>query len=668
MFAHEWSKSFAEIAEALLENKTLDSVLDTITRTSCSFFNASASSIMLFDSNREYLTIARSFNLSPEYLKAVRVRKDEEIAGVVCQKKKFRFVPNVMSIFENIGNHFTVDWIEKEGLVSLVCAPLILKSEAIGCLNIYYRTPQEKFQDEESLDFFTKLSALAIEHIKLLGETEEKSQIVTGLEEIGILLTSSFEVEKIVEVFLSTAVAITRVDSGTLILVDEMSKKITDAFEYANGKFTHQQYVSPTRLSEGMSGELIRTRRPVIMNDIKEHDIANPVSIMKQRASIAGFPLIAREKLIGILYVESTQRHEFSRNEVDYLSMLCSQAAIALDNTSLYRRISREAMDMAILYEVGQSFISTLDFDQLLNNILRRLVNLFGYLNLAVFLVDEENQELKLRSYINYPEAVKNMKIKIGEVGVTGHVAATRQMHYAPDVTKEPHYVVGVKEAKSEVCLPLMIGERLVGVLDVESPVFDGFTQDDINLLSTLSAQIAIALENSRLYEEARRLSLTDPLTTLPNRRNFEVLIDAEIKRAERYRRPFAVLMIDFDNFKSYNDAYGHLAGDKILIKLSQIMKESIRDVDFLCRYGGDEFVAILPETEATFALEAADRMRGKILAQDIDPPVTLSIGISTFPLDGKDSVMLIHLADQACYEAKQMGGNRVNFAHREKQ
>lgn len=667
MFAKEWSKNFSEIAESLLENKTLDSVFDTITKTACLVFNASASSIMLFDKNKEYLTIIRSYNLSPEYLRIVKVHKDEEIAGKVCQEKKPRFIQNVQKIFEDTNDDFTVAWIKKEGLVSLVCAPLLLKNEPIGCLNIYYRTLEDSFKDEESLDFFTKLAALSIEHTKLINETEEKTKIVTGLEEIGLLLTSSFDIEKTIEVFLSTAISITNADAGGLILIDETNKKVRDAYEYSKDGGNSKKYQSTARLTQGISGEILKTRKPVVISNLREYENANPISIRKGRLSVVAIPLIAREKLIGILYVDSFTPRDFTKNDVDYLSMLCSQAAVAFDNTLLYKRISREAMDMAILYEVGQSFISTLDFDQLLNNILKRLVDIFGYLNLAVFLVDEEKKELKLRSYINYPEDVKNMRIIIGETGITGHVAATKEMYYAPDVSKNPHYIQGVKEAKSEVCFPLMIGERLIGVIDVESPVYDGFTRDDIKLLSTLSAQIAIALENSRLYEEAIRLSLTDPLTMLPNRRSFDMFIDAEVKRSERYHRQFSILMIDFDNFKDYNDQFGHLAGDNILQKFGQFMKDSIRDVDFLGRYGGDEFIAVLPETEASFALEAAERMGKRIAVQSLNPNVTLSIGIATFPTDSRDKKVLINLADQACYEAKQLGGNRVNFASKER-
>jgi diguanylate cyclase (GGDEF)-like protein len=270
---------------------------------------------------------------------------------------------------------------------------------------------------------------------------------------------------------------------------------------------------------------------------------------------------------------------------------------------------------------------------------------------------------LKLCSYINYPEKVKDLTLRVGEDGITGHVADIKETYYAPDVSVDPFYVKGVAEAKSEVCFPLMIGERVIGVLDVESPQLDGFTGDDIRILSTLSAQIAITLDNARLYEETKNMSLTDPLTTLPNRRSFDIFISGEIKRAERYRRPFAMMMIDFDNFKKYNDKYGHSAGDYIIQRFSKRMKESIRDVDFLGRYGGDEFIAVLTETDANFALGVADRMRRRIEAEHLDPYVTLSIGIAIFPRDSREKNTLVNLADQACYDAKQMGGNRVTFA-----
>ncbi len=656
-------EEFAEIAQSLLEHSSIEKAFETITRTACSFFNASASAIMLFDKEREYLTIAHSINLSSEYLKVVKVRKDEEISGKVCTEKKARFVSDVIKVFEEKGDFFSVEWIKKEGIKSFVTSPLLLKNEAIGCLNLYYRSKLGEFDNFPALDFFCKLAALAIEHTKLISKTEEESRIVTELEHIGIALSSTFEMENILKVFLASAIRITNTDSASLIVIDEPTATVLESYDFSKETEEIKRYRSTARLTNGISGEVLKNHAPVIIPDLSRYKNVNPIALKKGRRAIAALPLIARENLIGILYVDSLTPRDFSASEIEYLQLLCSQAAIALDNTRLYKKITREAQETAILYEVSKTFISTLDFNALLDNILKRLVETFGYLNLAIFLVDEEKQELKICSYINYPETVKDIQIKIGSTGITGHVAATREMYYSPDVSKDPYYIPGVKEAKSEVCFPLMIGDKLIGVLDVESPEIDGFTPDDIKILSALSAQIAIALDNARLYEETKRLSLTDPLTGLPNRRSFEITIENEIRRAERYRRSFAVLMMDFDNFKSYNDKFGHSAGDNILKRFSILMKEAIRDVDFLGRYGGDEFIAVLPETDANFALAVAERIRKKIESENLDPPVTLSIGIAVFPKDSKEKQKLIDLADHACYEAKEMGGNRINFA-----
>ncbi len=650
------------IAEEILQHRSLEKVFDTITKIACSFFNASASSIMLFDRNKEFLTIAHSANLSPEYLKVVKVRKDEEVSGKVCTEKKAKFVPDIIEIFEKRGDYFSVEWVKKEGLCSLVSAPLLLKDEAIGCLNLYYRKQIEHFDNYSALDFFCKLAALSIDHNKLINEIEEKSRIVTELEHIGITLSSTFELENIMKVLLASAIKITSTDAASLIVIEEATATVFEAYDFLKETGELKKYHSSARLTNGISGEVLKTRRPVIVSDLTKYDNANPVALEKGRKAVIAMPLVARENLIGILYVNSFSPREFTSSEIEYLQLLCTQAAIALDNTRLYNKLTREIQETAVLYEVSRTFISTLNFDLLLQNILKRLVENFGYLNLAIFLVNKEKNKLELCSYINYPEAVKNIDITIGVTGITGHVAATKEMYYSPDVSKDPYYIPGVREAKSEVCFPLMIGERIIGVLDVESPEVDGFTPDDIKILSTLSAQIAIALENARLYEEAKRLSLTDPLTELPNRRAFEIALETETKRAERYRRPFALLMMDLDNFKRYNDKFGHSAGDYILQKFSALMKETIRDVDFLGRYGGDEFVAVLPETDANFALVVAERIRKKIESENLDPPVTISIGISVFPKDSRDKEKLIDLADHACYESKEMGGNRINF------
>jgi len=666
MIEKDLAKSFPKMAEALLGKAALDTLLDAVTKTACLFFNACSSSIMLFDKEREYLTISRSYNLSDAYLEIVKVGHDQEIAGKVCGEKKPRFVKDIVRLFGELGDDVTAQWARQEGLVSMICAPLIVQDESIGCLNIYYSRMQESFEEFNELNFFTRLAALSIEHHRLLSDSEVKTRMFSVLGDVGLHIASCFDINEIARVFLSTAIRITNSDVGAIILVDRRRMVVVDAFEYDAKDAQPRRYRSSARLHDGISGEIIRTQKPVVIPDLRDYPNVNPVALEKGRRAVIGLPLVVRGRIIGILYVDSGIPREFGKEEVEYLVLLCNYASVAIENAKLYEVLTREAEQFAVLYDVGKSFISTLDFDQLLNNILTRLTVYFGTLNLAVFLVDAEKSELRLRAYINYPEEVKNLRIKIGETGIAGHVAGTRMMYYASDVSKDPYYVKGVNDAKSEICFPLIVGERLIGVLDLESAEMERFKEDDINLLSTLSTEIAIALDNSRLYEEMKTMSLTDPLTGLPNRRSFELFVDTEARRAERYHRAFSVLMIDFDNFKSYNDRYGHGAGDEVLKKFGRLMKNSTRDVDFLGRYGGDEFVAVLTESDAGLAREVAERMRKVIEAQNTEPKVTLSLGVATYPADSLRKEELLNLADQACYEAKQQGGNRVNFAEKD--
>jgi diguanylate cyclase (GGDEF)-like protein len=496
----------------------------------------------------------------------------------------------------------------------------------------------------------------------------EKTEMLDGLEDIASLSSIEAKTKQTMKVILSTAVRITDADSASLILVDESNRVVLNAFEYKKNGRQVKEYASRARLRDGISAEILTTRKIMTVADLRKYDNVNPIAIKKRRISIAGMPLVARDKVIGILYVDYFTSKKFTKTELDYLTILCRQAAIVLDNILLNEIVQREAKETALLYEVSQSLISTLDFDQLLNNILHHLKETFDFLNLSVLLVDEDKSALYTHSSITYTPEDNDRRLRIGKDGITGHVAKTRRIYYSPDVRKDEYYVFGAEGTKSEACFPLLVGERLIGVLDVESAEINGFSQDAIRLLASLSAQIAIAMDNARLYEETKKLSLTDPLTSLSNRRSFDIFIDAEIKRAERYRRTFVVMMADFDNFKNYNDKFGHSAGDLILQKLSRIMKDIIRDVDFLCRYGGDEFVAILPETDASFALDVAERMRKRVAAQRINPKITLSIGIASFPHDARDKSKLIDLADQACFEAKQRGGNRVLFTFKPKE
>ena len=654
-------KKLHRISTILLSEKKLKKVLNAVVKDAAEFFSADASSILLFDEKKEFLQIAHSFNLSKEYIKIVKVRHDEEIAGKVVSTQKAIIIPDLVKLFQSMGDDLSVMWFKKEGLVSCVDAPVVLGKASIGCLNLYYRRRYTfRERDIEALRVFCDFSAIAIHNANLIKKIECQLREKSALERIGISLTSSLKLSDVLNTFVSTAVDLTNTEMGSIILVNEKEKKIQKSYNYYKKEKKLELYKSTARLDEGISNAVLMKKSHIAIRDLTKRKNVNPTSLKKKRRAVLAVPVMMKNRIIAILYVDSSKPRVFSKREISQVKILANQAAVAIENARLYAQVKQKIRDISISYKISQTLISTLDFESLLSKILDEFKLAFGYFNAAILLKDTKSNKLIIKAAKGYHEKIKKKKLEIGKDGITGHVAATGKTYYSPDVSRDKYYIEGIPYAKSEVAIPLKIGSQIIGVLDVESKEVDAFDKWEIKLLSSIAAQIANAIEKSRLYEETKMLSLTDPLTELPNRRHLDIMIDAELKRSERYNRSLSLLLIDLDNFKLYNDRKGHIAGDKILIKYAKFMKSSIRNIDFICRYGGDEFVVVLPETDESFAKAVAERIRKKILRASGKSNITLSIGIASYPLGGEDKTNLVMTADKACYIAKEGGGNCV--------
>jgi diguanylate cyclase (GGDEF)-like protein/putative nucleotidyltransferase with HDIG domain len=215
---------------------------------------------------------------------------------------------------------------------------------------------------------------------------------------------------------------------------------------------------------------------------------------------------------------------------------------------------------------------------------------------------------------------------------------------------------------RSVVYLPLSVTDRTIGSLILASRKPNAYSRGQIKLLEKVALQIAAPIENAQLYARLEQKSRSDELTGLFNRRYFEERLREELSRHSRYGDVFSIFMIDLDNFKAYNDVYGHPAGDVILGQIGRIIKDSIRNVDQAFRYGGDEFVVILPQTARDAAYVVAERVRRQIVEemQKKAIAVTSSIGLASYPADGMLSGELVDVADTALYHAKRTGGNRI--------
>lgn len=255
------------------------------------------------------------------------------------------------------------------------------------------------------------------------------------------------------------------------------------------------------------------------------------------------------------------------------------------------------------------------------------------------------------------------------EQGLTGKILAAGKSIYIPDVEQngevEGLHFGSPDCARSILAVPLRVGDRIIGMLSSQSYQPNAYTTEDQYLLEMLAATAAIAIENSRLLKEIQWLAITDPLTGLYNRRRLFELAGREVERYRRFGRPFCVYMLDIDHFKEINDTYGHIAGDQVLVELAQRLKKRTRDIDIIGRYGGEEILVVLPETQLPQAVQAAERARIYVQERPIhtergDIPVTISAGVAQIEAHIPELASLVDRADSAMYAAKQAGRNQV--------
>jgi diguanylate cyclase (GGDEF)-like protein len=223
---------------------------------------------------------------------------------------------------------------------------------------------------------------------------------------------------------------------------------------------------------------------------------------------------------------------------------------------------------------------------------------------------------------------------------------------------------VRLKNTESLLVLPLLCGDEAVGTFMLASRRKGHFTKDVRDMLGVIANQVAVSLQNGLMYGKMETMATTDGLTGLTNHRSFQERFEQLLDRAERHGQPASFLLCDVDHFKKVNDTYGHPVGDEVLRQVARVLKSAVRKIDIPARYGGEEFAVVLEATGLSGALQLAERIRKDVGALVIDSDkgkfqVTMSIGVATFPHDGRDRAALIEHADQALYHAKESGRNR---------
>jgi diguanylate cyclase (GGDEF)-like protein len=347
--------------------------------------------------------------------------------------------------------------------------------------------------------------------------------------------------------------------------------------------------------------------------------------------------------------------------------------------TNYKTALENKNLHLTLLYDIARTlseWVQTEDVDDVYQEILAIVGCMLDYHELVLMIYEPQKQKLKVAATygIENPEELINMEFSVGE-GVTGVAIEKKKPIYVPNTRQDKRYLYykGQKpEDVSFMSVPLLgaSGDTLIGALNVSRPANEPFQQQERETVQAVSHLISVAITNAHLYRQLTELSVRDELTGLYNRRHGQETIHHEITRANRFHRSLSILMIDIDHFKRFNDLYGHPKGDVMLHEFSVLLEASLRDVDYITRWGGEEFLVILPNTDVSGALNVAEKLRHNVrqctfakLRIRPRPQFTVSIGVASFPDTAKNETDLILYADKALYEAKGTGRDRVVVA-----
>jgi diguanylate cyclase (GGDEF)-like protein/PAS domain S-box-containing protein len=325
------------------------------------------------------------------------------------------------------------------------------------------------------------------------------------------------------------------------------------------------------------------------------------------------------------------------------------------------------------LRDIAAALISLRGVDEVLERILLDVKKVVPHDASSIAILREGNQISFARSR-GHPNnklnrALTTLSLKLDDVYTYRTMARSQKPLIIDDTRKDPKWII-LKDSewiRSYVGAPILIGGKVIGFINLDARKSGFFTERSADMLQAFANHAALALENARLFEQLEILAITDGLTGLFNQRHFEEVASREIQRAVRYKKPLSLVMMDIDHFKLVNDQYGHRAGDQALQMISKIFLDSLRKIDLISRYGGEEFTILLPDTDLAGAGVLADRLRLSIASSPLVLPeglvrVTCSLGVASLQSCPPNLKDMINCADKALYEAKKAGRNQVKL------
>ncbi len=653
----------------------LDRIMAAVVVEAASIFHADAASIALEDEHGDY-PLAATFGLSEEY------RKKRRLSGTMLRAlygdpPKERFIGP-----DQIDSLGQPDLIAEEGIRNVFFIPLVYRGKLVGSLALHGRHSIVRLSPGETnlAQVFADQVAAAMHRAQAAQSLAERIEDLDLIGRVGRALASSLQTDA----------------RGVLDIMRDKLGYSHLTILALEGDPPHLRVRAALGYGESAIGTQLPLERSLVglvasnAEMIHVPDVSSEPRYLSGAAgvrSFIAFPLIVEKEVLGVLSVESLKTDAFHARDRRVLAAIADQIAVAMSNARQYgvatqrlgslevartqaeehsRFLERRQDELKLLGAVGAAVNSTLNLNRMLATAAEKIAQGLHVERCVISLYNEEQSESEVVAdyWSAGTSAAVGAHFTVRSDSAVLRLLRQRQAFDSADAASDTRF-----DGNRQEMLELGMRGCAIGAIASEGQILGTlivgqtseprtFSQEQLGVVETVATQLALGVRNARLYGRARERANEDSLTGLFNHRYLHGRLEQELLRSERTAQPLAVVLFDLDNFKAFNDNYGHQSGDEVLRFMATVLHQSLRATDIAGRYGGDEFLVILPQSDEHGAQLLLDRVRRKIDEQAgsgfLPIPIAISAGIAVYPRDGAKKTELIARADAAMYADKR--------------
>ncbi len=674
------ARALRSITQELTGKLDLNVVLGDVIDRTRSLFDAEKVGLWLVDDSDRPFKLASARGISNEFQAQVNdLSMDSPSLGVYAVRERRTFVVRDADSRGSVG--IMRETYEREGIRTACIVPLVSHDRTVGILGLYHQRDHEWPEDELALaQAFANQAAVAISNARLYRSAAEQAARMQSIQDLSARLNRLTDVQAIADAIVTEASTLAEYHDIRIYTVDWL-KRTCDPVAYTARLLGAGDFEERLKVDVGpgsFTGMVAETGEAMLINDAladeRGHTIEGTDDIDE---SMLVVPMLYEQRAVGVLALSKLGINQFIDDDLQTMTIFAGYAAQAIANATAYERLEQQSTELARqldsqrrLLEINEQLLGSLDHESVFELIADGLKSVVHYDNLSIYRADHAQSVLApVLVRERHAEQVARYIVPFGH-GLMGWVVDHRQAVMANDALADPRVmqIPGTPDdPEALIVVPLVSDGVVSGSLNISRvggpEVY--FSENDLELVKLFAGQASIALRNADTHHAVSLRAETDALTGLGNhgalQRHLASAID-DMAADDTQRQPVSLLMMDLDNFKAHNDRLGHPAGDALLHAIGSAIQIAARANDRVYRYGGDEFVLILPGVEPVTAATIGERVRravARLTAKELSP-VTITVGVASWPADADDKNALIAAADTALYYGKQAGEDRV--------